>query len=252
MTEVILRNLDEFGHICLAGDLGDALEVRYYVLRGRSIGETDRLQLLTAQGNRPDLTWKQQPLGQSYAALLVVGYIARVDIDGDKVNDYIRLLDVLLSAGVPVDSPDITGMTALHHAANQTGTGDLIKVLLKHKADVNLQDRFGASPLLIAIREHIVDAIPMLLDAGADLDVTDGEGSSPRSMYLTRPPEVSDAVRSWLVRHKGKGAVLQGDRCGKCGTRSSSVKRCARCRLQLYCSPECQSEFILSAHRTIF
>ena len=135
-------------------------------------------------------------------------------------------------------------MTTLHHAANWTGTGDLIKVLLKHKANVNLQDRFGASPLLIAIREHVVEAIPILLDAGADLDTTDGEGSSPRSMYSTRPAEVSNVVRNWLLQHKGKGAVLQGDRCSKCGNRSSSVKRCSRCRSQLYCSPECQSEFV--------
>ena len=165
-------------------------------------------------------------------------------LDDAQTNGYIRLLDALLSAGVPVDSPDIAGMTALHHAAKWAGTGGLIKVLLKHKANVNLQDRFGASPLLIAIREHLVDVIPTLLDGGADLDVTDGEGSSPRSMYPTRPAEVSSVVRNWLVRHEGEGAVLRGDRCSKCGTRSSSVKRCARCRSQLYCSPECQSEFI--------
>ena len=173
-------------------------------------------------------------------------------MDDDKANGFIRLLEVLLSAGVPVDSPDLTGMTALHHAANWPGTSDIIKVLLKHKANVNLQDRFGASPLLVAIREHVVDVIPTLLDGGADLDVTDGEGSSPRSMYLTRPAEVSNVVKNWLVQHKGKEAVLRGDRCSKCGARSSSVKRCARCRSQLYCSPECQSEWFIRANDVPF
>jgi hypothetical protein len=183
-------------------------------------------------------------LDHTYATILVLGCTGRLDPNDGKANGYIELLDVLLSAGVPVDSPDILGMTTLHHATNWAGASDLIKVLLKHKANVNLQDRFGASPLLIAIREHIVDVIPALLDAGASLDITDGEGSSPRSMYLTRPAEVSSVVRNWLVEREGKGAVLQGDRCSKCGTRSASVKRCARCRSQLYCSPECQSEFI--------
>lgn len=218
--------------------------VRYRVSCGTLSGEANRTQLLTAQSNRPDPTRKQQPLGHTYATLVVLGHTGRADLEGNKPNGSIKLLDVLLSAGVPVDSPDITGMTALHHAAGWTGTGDLIKVLLKHKANVNLQDRFGASPLLIAIREHAIDVIPALLDAGANLDVTDGEGSSPRSMYVTRPAEVSDVVRNWLLKHEGKGAVLQGDRCGKCGNRSSSLKRCARCRSQLYCSPQCQSEFI--------
>jgi hypothetical protein len=175
---------------------------------------------------------------------VVLGYTGAVDLDNNRRNDYLKLLDVLLSAGVPVDSPDITGMTTLHHAANWEGTDDLIKILLKHKANVNLQDRFGASPLLFAIREHTVDVIPTLLDAGAGLDITDGEGSSPRSMYLTRPAEVSNVVRDWLMGHEGEGAVLQGDRCSRCGTRSASMKRCARCRSQLYCSPECQSECI--------
>ena len=184
-------------------------------------------------------------MGYTYATLVVLGYIGRVDdLESDEKIDYIKLLDVLLSAGVPVDSPDIVGVTALHHAANWPGTRDIVKVLLKHKANVDLQDRFGASPLLIAIREHNVDAIPVLLDAGANLNVTDGEGSSPRTAYLTRPAEVSDVVRNWLVEHEGRGSVLQGDRCSKCGTRSAAVKRCSRCRLRLYCSPECQSEFL--------
>jgi len=183
-------------------------------------------------------------LGHTYASLIFLGYTGRENLDDGKSGDYIKLLDALLSAGVPVDGTDITGMTPLHHASGWTGTGNIIKVLLKHKANVNLQDRFGASPLLIAIREHVIDAIPTLLDAGASLDITDGEGSSPRSMYVTRPAEVSDVVRNWLLKHAGKGAVLQGGRCGKCGIRSASVKRCARCRSQLYCSPECQSEFI--------
>lgn len=155
-----------------------------------------------------------------------------------------RLLDVLLSAGVFVDSPDITGKTTLHYAAESPRGSDSIKVLLKHKANVDSQDRFGASPLLIAIQEYIVDVIPTLLNAGADLNITDGEGRSPRSMYPTCPAEVSGVVGNWIVQHKGKGAVLQGDRCGKCGTKSSSVRRCSRCRSKLYCSPGCQSECI--------
>ena len=187
-------------------------------------------------------------MGYSYVTSLVLGYIGRVGLDdrGEdncSEDDYINMLGLLLSAGVPVDSQDIIGRTALHHAANWTGICGLTKVLLENKANVNLQDRFGATPLLAAIQQHTIDVIPVLLDAGADLDVTDGEGTSPRSMYPTRTIDVSNTVKNWLVKNKGKGSVLQGDRCNKCGTRSASVKRCARCRSRLYCSPECQSEF---------
>ena len=176
--------------------------------------------------------------------MLVLGYTSRVRLDSCNPDDYIKLLDVLLSAGIPVDSPDILGMSALHYAVFVPRACSIVKVLLRHKANVNLQDRFGASPLLMAIRKRTIDVIPALLDAGGNLDVTDGEGSSPRSVYLTSPAEVSNVVKSWLVEHEGKSSVLQGDRCSKCGARSASVKRCARCRSRLYCSPECQSEFV--------
>jgi len=190
-------------------------------------------------------------MGYTYATSLVLGYIGRVGPNDCKEVDYINMLDCLLCAGVPVDSQDIIGRTALHHAANWAGVCGLTKVLLKHKASVNLQDRFGASPLLAAIGQHTIDVIPVLLDAGADLDVTDGEGTSPRSMYPTRPIDVSNTVKDWLVKHEGKGSVRQGDRCSKCGTRTSSVKRCGRCRSRLYCSPECQSEFAEQTNRTL-
>lgn len=188
-------------------------------------------------------------MGHTYVDLLVIGWTGRGEFIVDKASDYIRLLDVLLSAGAPVDNPDFVGKTALHHAAKHQRTGDLIKVLLKHKANVDSQDRFGASPLLIAIQEDCFDVIPVLLDAGASLDVTDGEGSSPRSAYLTRPAEVSNVVKGWLVQHQGKGAVLHGDRCSQCGISSAPMKRCSKCRSRLYCSLECQSEFLFpSSH----
>lgn len=239
------QSFDQFGYACYSGAFERTfVPVRYNVSRSTFTGKTDGLQLLIPEGDRPDLTRRQEPMGYTYATLLVLGYIGRVGRDNCTENDYINMLDLLLTSGVPVDSRDIIGRTALHHAANWSGNCGLAKILLKHKADVNLQDRFGASPLLGAIGQHIVDIIPVLLDADANLDITDGEGSSPRSMYPTRPIEVSNTVNDWLVKHEGKGSVLQGDRCSKCGTRSTSMKRCTRCRSQLYCSPECQSEFV--------
>ena len=229
--------------MCVTGDLVGALTVRPKIYCCVRIKGSDRLQLLNARSGRPDLTWKSQPLGHTYADLVVIGHAVCGESVTGKPSDYTNLLDTLLSAGVPVDNTDFAGKTALHHAAFRPRTGDLIKVLMKHKANVDLQDRFGASPLLIAIQEDSLDAIPVLLDAGADLDVTDSEGSSPRSAYIIRPAGTSNIVKNWLVHHKGRKAAIQGDRCSKCGTSGGSMKRCSRCRSQLYCSAECQSEF---------
>lgn len=223
LTWLLLQSSNELGRMCLGGELVGVLK------------------LLTSSDGRPDLTRRSRPLGLSYVDFLVIGYTANEEFNSDTTSRYIKLLNILLSAGVPVNNPDFAGRTALHHAAKSSGTGEVIKVLLKYKASVDIQDRFGASPLLIAIQEDAVGVIPVFLDAGASLDVTDGEGSSPRSSHPTRPSAVSNVVKDWLVRHKGKGAILKGDRCSKCGAGSASMKRCSRCRSQLYCSPACQA-----------
>ena len=240
----MLHSLDQFGRACYSGASERALAVRSKVSCRTLSREADGLQLLTSESDPPDLTRRQEPMGYTYATLAVLGYVGRVGTNDRTEEDYVDMLHVLLSAGVPVDGRDVLGMTALHHAAHRTGNCGLAKVFLKHKADVNLQDRFGASPLSTAIEKRTVDIIPVLLDAVSGLDVTDGEGSSPSPIYPTRPARVSDVVKDWFAKREGKGSVPQGDRCSKCGTGRTSVKRCARCRSQLYCSPECQSKFI--------
>lgn len=206
-------------------------------------GKTNIIQRLTARDGRPDLAWRSQPLGLTYADLLVVGFAGRADLNEAITSNYVKLLNILLSSGVPVNNTDFSERTALHHAAKESVTGDLVKVLLDYGASVDLQDRFGATPLLIAIQEDAIGVITTLLDGGANLDIPDGEGTSPRSTYPTRPAAVSNVVRCWLVQNKGKEAIIEGDRCSKCGNGSKSMKRCSKCRSQLYCSPECQGEF---------
>jgi len=226
--------------MCLSGNLVGALGVRRIISCDAFIATADMIQRLTARDGRPDLTWRSQPLGLTYADLLVAGFVGRVELDESIKSNYVKLLNILLSSGVPVNNTDFSGRTALHHAAKGSAAEDLAKVLLDYGASVDLQDRFGATPLLIAIQEGAVGVITTLLDRGANLDIPDGEGISPRSTYPTRPVGISNVVRSWLVQNKGKEAVIEGDRCSKCGNGSKSMKRCSRCRSQLYCSPACQ------------
>jgi len=55
-------------------------------------------------------------------------------------------LNSLLAAGVPVDSTDAYGCTALM-AASKEGRLDIVKVLLEKGADVNLKDKSGITAL---------------------------------------------------------------------------------------------------------
>ena len=57
---------------------------------------------------------------------------------------------------------------------------DMMKILIEAGADVNRQDDiFGFSPLMQAIRVGDPDAVTLLLDAGARLDLQDNTGKTP-------------------------------------------------------------------------
>ena len=95
-------------------------------------------------------------------------------IDGD-VSEVVQLLD----GGMPVDSENREGWTALQYAAKVNRTGVMHK-LLQRKADVNKRDRtFGLTALHVSARYNRTDAIQLLLKNGASTTIKDDEGRTP-------------------------------------------------------------------------
>ncbi|XP_036397225.1 ankyrin repeat domain-containing protein 50-like [Megalops cyprinoides] len=73
--------------------------------------------------------------------------------------------------GVPLESRDMEGRTALHVACWQ-GNLEGMRLLLKHGADVNAQDREGRPPLhSVAWRGHGVAACLLLESKGVDVNL---------------------------------------------------------------------------------
>ena len=56
---------------------------------------------------------------------------------------------------------------------------DAFKALFKAGADVNLQNKYGWTPLHISIRRDRREMVDFLLKNGADIDRTDGVGWTP-------------------------------------------------------------------------
>ena len=103
--------------------------------------------------------------------VLLVVFISRASAAQLPANDMytaIRTNDLQklrsLTSGKNPGTPDDRGRTPLMLASG-VGSLDAMKVLLEAGADVNATDSFGATPLMFGIRD--IAKVRVLLDAGA-------------------------------------------------------------------------------------
>jgi Ankyrin repeats (3 copies)/MYND finger len=198
-------------------------------------------------GIAPDLTGTETPFEFGYATLVIAG--SQRLVQAIAPYNPVESLKYLVSQGAPVDSEDIVGLTALHHAAMRTSTPtELIRALLECGANPNHQNRYGEVPILGAYQANQIAAINLLLEHGADLDIEEADHFSPLTLYLSSGPQVTAAVRRWIRKRNGEDALMEEKVCNKCRRSGSEVKLsvCGKCRATRYCSTECQRVYPLS------
>lgn len=95
-------------------------------------------------------------------------------------------VETLLQAGADPNRPDpACGLTVTHDAARE-GFIDSVRVLLKHKAQVNLPDVKGNLPLHLAAREGHLEVVRLLTEHTDDCQAPNGAGDTPRQLALQR------------------------------------------------------------------
>ena len=94
-------------------------------------------------------------------------------------NGYLHTAELLIDADANVNLANAHGTTPLMFAQCHENSEDLIKLLLKHKADPNLQAEDGSSSLHVAVAVREVEIVKLLLEAKADLTLKNKAGQTP-------------------------------------------------------------------------
>ena len=87
-------------------------------------------------------------------------------------------MNILLNAQTNPNKPDVNGDTCLHHVVREHCNKDTLWALINHKSDVNATNRKNLTVLMMACLTENVDAIDVLVSAGAEPNVTNRYGNT--------------------------------------------------------------------------
>jgi hypothetical protein len=109
------------------------------------------------------------------------------------------IAEQLLLAGANPDQKDDFGWAALHHAITPVdgADSDLISILVKHGANVNIQDNRLRTPLHRAAQYGELQAVLLLLKYRADPNIKDYNGWTPADRAALHPE-----IQSLLISGK--------------------------------------------------
>ncbi|CAF0977665.1 unnamed protein product, partial [Didymodactylos carnosus] len=97
------------------------------------------------------------------------------------------------------------GNTALH-IASLAGQEEVVKLLVKHHANINCQSQNGFSPLYMAAQENHLEVVKFLLVNGANQSLATEDGFTPLAVSLQQGHEKVVAI---LLENDSKGSKVR-------------------------------------------
>lgn len=127
------------------------------------------------------------------------------------IHDNPDLAEMLMKAGADPNTGDVGKKAAsstfrtIAHDVAASGYTDTLRCLLRHGADLNLQDRWGNTPLHLAAKAGHLPAI-RLMRRGTSLQTRNQQGRTPIEIL----EESSDpSVQQWMQMKKSNASRLQ-------------------------------------------
>lgn len=128
---------------------------------------------------------------------------------------HVQILQLLISAGVDVDTAAGNGTTALMSAI-ENGHFEVVKILVESGVEVNAQMRDGTSPLMLAAIRKSREMTRLLLDSGALANLSTVKGETALTCALgywvprtTSPEEAHGCLRMLLEAGAGVDASTE-------------------------------------------
>ncbi|KAG8922314.1 hypothetical protein FRC02_011949 [Tulasnella sp. 418] len=219
------------------------------------LGQTDVMKWLIERGDAPDIESYTTAYKWSWIMLVVHGSqrlrpVPSVEREpGVKYaeQEHVQHADALrylISVGALLNLQDIAGYTALHHATITMSVPHMARILLEAGADPNIPDKYGSPPIFGASLSRQIEAIDVLMEYGARIDVSDADDFCLEEKYVGYGPEVAAAIYKWIRKREGREAPLEGNACDYCGKPAGGdvkLSYCSRCKLARYHTKECQT-----------
>lgn len=116
-----------------------------------------------------------------------------------------EIVNSLISAGASLEMMNARGArhTALGFACLRNRLS-VVKVLIKHKVDINAMDTYGFTPMMLAAAAPgNGEVLVYLIEVGADIDLKAPDGKTAMSVAMQESPHLVEKIRgAMLARSK--------------------------------------------------
>jgi uncharacterized protein len=129
--------------------------------RVKALPWTLALALVAPPAGAADAAKARKKLDDNYVPFTGEEFVQRASSNDRKT------VDLFIEAGIPLDSTDGRGRTALHAVADEDD-GRILAALIKAGAPVDARDKDGTTPLCVAAERGVAGNVTLLLQARAD------------------------------------------------------------------------------------